>query len=194
VTEVENVGLDGEAAGAEVTDEVPPPERTTARSLARAGLVVASVYLVARVLGYIRVVVIGTTFGAGPELDAFFAAFRIPDLIFQLVAAGAVASALVPLVAGQLARGEHERAWRVVSTIANLMLIALALLAVVAFIAAPWLVPAITPGFDQAGLERTIGLTRIMLAAPVLLALGAVATSALNADRRFAASAVAPIV
>src|SRR5947208_822039 len=82
------------------------------------------------------------TFRPGNELDAFFAAFRIPDLIFQLVAAGAVASALVPLVGGLLATGEQQRAWRVVSTIANLMLVALALLAVIAFVAAPAIVAA----------------------------------------------------
>jgi putative peptidoglycan lipid II flippase len=167
---------------------------TTARALARAGLVVAGVYLVARVLGYIRVVVIGTTFGAGPELDAFFAAFRIPDLIFQLVAAGAVASALVPLIAGLLATGERERAWRVVSTIANLMLVGLLAFAVVAFLAAPALVPLIAPGFQGAQLERTIDLTRLMLLAPMFLALGAVATAALNGAQRFGASAVAPVV
>ena len=170
------------------------PERTTARSLARAGLIVAGVYLVARVLGYIRVVVIGTTFGAGPELDAFFAAFRIPDLIFQLVAAGAVASALVPMIAGFLAKGEHERAWRVVSTLANLMLVGLLAFAVLAFLAAPALVPLIAPGFGGAQLERTIELTRLMLLAPMFLALGAVATAALNGAQRFGASAVAPVV
>ena len=64
------------------------------RSLARAGLIVSGAFLVSRVLGYVRLVVIGNTFGASPELDAFFAAFRLPDLIFQLVAAGALSSAL----------------------------------------------------------------------------------------------------
>jgi len=170
------------------------PPRTSAASLARSGLIVAATYLIARILGYVRVLIIGTTFGAGADLDAFFAAFRIPDLIFQLVAAGAVASALVPMVAGLIATGEQARAWHLVSTVANLMLIALALLALVAFVAAAPLVAAITPGFDAAELARTVDLTRIMLVAPILLALGAVATSALNADRRFGASAVAPIV
>jgi len=170
------------------------PARTSAATLARAGLIVAATYLVARILGYIRVLIIGTTFGAGADLDAFFAAFRIPDLIFQLVAAGAVASALVPLLAGLLATGAPVRAWRVVSTVANLMLVALVVLAVVAFVVAEPLVAAITPGFDAAGLAKTVDLTRIMLVAPILLALGAVATSALNADRRFGASAVAPIL
>ena len=85
-------------------------------ALARAGLIVSGAYLVARVLGYVRVVVIGSTLGAGPDVDAFFAAFRIPDLIFQLVAAGTVASALVPMVAGELGTGRTGRAWHLVST------------------------------------------------------------------------------
>ncbi|HYK95861.1 MAG TPA: murein biosynthesis integral membrane protein MurJ [Candidatus Dormibacteraeota bacterium] len=170
------------------------PERTTARSLARAGITVASVYLVARLLGYVRVVVIGTAFGAGDELDAFFAAFRIPDLIFQLVAAGAIASALVPMVAGLLAKGETARAWRVVSTLANLMLVGLLAFAIVGFIAAPALVAVIAPGFAGAKLERTIELTRLMLLSPMFLALGAVATAALNGGQRFGASAIAPVI
>ena len=66
-------------------------------SLARAGLIVSSAFLVSRVLGYIRVIVIANAFPSN-ELDAFFAAFRIPDLIFQLVAAGALSSALIPVV------------------------------------------------------------------------------------------------
>ncbi len=183
----------GAPEGSDQDDSLPA--RTSARTLAKAGIVVSSTYLISRLLGYLRVLIVTTTFGAGHDLDAFNAAFRIPDLIFQLVAAGAVASALVPMVGGLLATGEERRAWRVVSTVANIMLVALAVLAVAAFIAAPVLVPAvIAPGFDQAGLDETIALTRMMLAAPVLLALGAVATSALNAEQRFAASAVAPIV
>lgn len=180
-----------EPAGAEAAYS---PPRTSAVALARAGLVVSGAYLVARVLGYVRVVVIGTTFGAGEDLDAFFAAFRIPDLLFQLVAAGAVASAVVPIVSGLIANGDAPRAWRVVSTLLNLMLAALLILALAAFVFAPQFVPAITPGFDDAQLAKTVELTRIMLLSPILLALGAIATAALNAERRFAASAVAPIV
>jgi putative peptidoglycan lipid II flippase len=163
-------------------------------SLARAGLIVSGAYLVARVLGYVRVVVIGSTLGDGPELDAFFAAFRIPDLIFQLVAAGTVAAALVPMVAGELGTGRTSRAWHIVSTIASLMTLGLVILAGVAWLAAPLLVPLIAPGFAGEQLQGTIDLTRLMLLAPMFLALGAVATSALNAHNRFAASAAAPIV
>ena len=101
---------------------------TAGRRLAHAGLIVSATFLASRVLGWVRLVVIANTFAAGPELDSFFAAFRIPDLIFQLVAAGALGSALIPIVAGLLATGEQARAWRVVSTVTNLMLIGLLVL------------------------------------------------------------------
>ena len=77
---------------------------TATGALARAGLIVSSAFLVSRVLGYVRVVVIANAF-ASTELDAFFAAFRIPDLIFQLVAAGALSSALIPIISGTV----HDR-------------------------------------------------------------------------------------
>jgi putative peptidoglycan lipid II flippase len=167
---------------------------TNRNALVRAGLVVTTAFLASRVLGWVRVVVIGTTFGASSELDSFFAAFRIPDLIFQLVAAGALASALIPLLAGLIANDQQARAWRVASTVTNIMLLALVVLAVIVAIAAPVIIPAITPGFDLVSTERTIELTRLMLLSPILLAIGSVATSILNAQDRFAAAAVAPIV
>jgi putative peptidoglycan lipid II flippase len=167
---------------------------TVGRGLARAGLIVSATFLASRVLGWLRLVVIANTFGAGPQLDSFIAAFRIPDLIFQLVAAGALGSALIPIVSGLLATGEQSRAWRVVSTVTNLMLVGLLVLAVVLFILAPLVVRAITPGFSPTELERTIELTRLMLLSPIFLALGSVATSVLNAAGRFAAAAVAPVV
>jgi putative peptidoglycan lipid II flippase len=167
---------------------------TAGAAIARAGIIVSSAFLVSRVLGYVRLLVIGNTFGATPELDAFFAAFRIPDLIFQLVAAGALSAALVPVVSSLFTTNEHARAWRVVSTVINLMLIGLSILAIGFFVFAPVIVPIITPGFEGAQLDETIQLTRIMLLSPIFLAMGAVATSVLNAGGRFAAAAVAPIV
>jgi putative peptidoglycan lipid II flippase len=165
-----------------------------ARGLARAGLVVSGAFLVSRVLGWVRLVVIGNTVGATADLDAFYAAFRIPDLIFQLVAAGALSSALIPVISGLLATDGTARAWRVVSTVANLMLIALAVLASLMFILAPALVPIITPGFDAATTATTVELTRVMLVSAICLAIGAVATSVLNASGNFAAAAIAPSV
>ena len=167
---------------------------TVGRRLAHAGLIVSVTFLASRLLGWVRLVVIANTFAAGPELDSFFAAFRIPDLIFQLVAAGALGSALIPIVSGLLATGEEARAWRVVSTVTNLMLVGLLVLAALLFVLAPLVVPAITPGFKGPEIDRTVELTRLMLLSPIFLALGSVATSVLNAAGRFAAAAVAPVV
>jgi putative peptidoglycan lipid II flippase len=167
---------------------------TASRGIARAGLIVTTAFLISRVLGSVRLIVIGATFGAGPDLDAFLAAFRIPDFIFQLVAAGALSSALIPIVAGLLATNQEARAWRVASTVATLMLAVLLVLAVTVAITAPAIVPLITAHFTPDQIQRTIELTRVMLLSPILLAGGALATSLLNARGRFAASAIAPIV
>jgi putative peptidoglycan lipid II flippase len=164
----------------------------TARTIARAGLVVAAAFFISRVLGWVRLVVITNLFGAGIELDAYFAAFRLPDAIFQLVAAGALSSAMIPVLAGLFTRDEEQRAWRVVSTVLNVMLIALAALSAIVAVFAPQIVPIIVPGFDAVGTELTVRLTRIMLLSPVLLAIGAVASSVLNTRGRFGAAAVAP--
>jgi putative peptidoglycan lipid II flippase len=140
----------------------------------------------------VRLVVITNQFGAGVDLDAYFAAFRLPDTIFQLIAAGAFGSSIVPVLSGIFARGEDERGWRIVSTLINVMLIVLGTLAAVLAIFAPQIVPLVTPGFDAVGTELTIRLTRILLLSPVLLALAAVASSTLNVRGRFAAAAIAP--
>jgi putative peptidoglycan lipid II flippase len=166
----------------------------SARTLVRAGLVVTSAFLLSRVLGYVRYVAIAAAVDDPSQLDAFFAAFRIPDFLFQLVAAGALSSALIPIVAGLLATKEEAHAWRVVSTVTTLMLGTLAVLAAVVLVLAPGLVATITPGFDAESLALTTQLTRIMVLAPLFLAAGAVATSALNACGRFGAAAMAPLV
>ncbi|MFI5291680.1 MAG: murein biosynthesis integral membrane protein MurJ [Candidatus Limnocylindrales bacterium] len=165
----------------------------SARTLARAGMVVTTAYLLSRLLGWLRTVVFSSIYGASPDLDAYFAAFRIPDLVFQLVAAGALSSALIPVIASLIANDEEARSWRVVATVANLMLIALVVLSGAMAVLAPWIVPAITPGFGPAQTELTIELTRIMLFSPILLALGALATSILNARDRFSVASMAPI-
>lgn len=167
---------------------------TAARTLARAGLIVSAAFLVSRVLGWFRLVVIANAVDDPAELDAFFAAFRIPDLLFQLVAAGALSSALIPVIASLIASDGSARAWRIVSTVTNLMLVALVGLATLVLVFADRLVPLYTSGFDPPTMTRTIELTRIMVLSPIFLALGAVATSVLNSQGRFAAAAVAPIV
>ncbi len=164
----------------------------TRQDLARAGFTVFAFFLASRVLGWGRVVVLGNLW-TPEELGPFYAAFRIPDLVYQLVAAGALGSALIPVLSQLLSRGEEHRAWRVASAVANTVLLALLAFAVLMFLFAPQIVPAIVSGFDAEQVRQTVELTRLMLLSPVFLALGAIVSAILNADNRFGAAAMAPV-
>ena len=114
--------------------------------------------------------------------------------MFQLVAAGAIGSSLIPVLIGLVAAGQRSRAERVASSVANLMLAVLLVLSVLMVIFAPALVPWLVPGFDAETTAKTIELTRLMLIAPIFLAAGAIASAVLNTDGRFGAAAMAPVV
>ena len=180
------------AAPAEEDDRRPG---ATTRTLARAGIIVTVPFAISRVLGYLRYVAIAAAVPDPSQLDSFFAAFRIPDFLFQLVAAGALSSAMIPVVAGLFAKDEDAHAWRVVSTVDDAHAQRARGPRGCSCSCSPRSSsPIITPGFDEAQLAQTVELTRVMVLAPLFLAAGAVATSVLNAKGRFGAAALAPIV
>ena len=109
-----------------MTSARPPEVPTAAGFLLRAGLVMTVAAVASRILGWIRLLVIGAQFGASSELDAYLAAFRIPDAIFQLVVAGALSAALIPVYSGYRARGEDREGWELASSVINLVVIGLA--------------------------------------------------------------------
>jgi putative peptidoglycan lipid II flippase len=168
--------------------------RLGGRAIAMAGMVVVAGVVLSRVLGWARVAVVGAQFGIGSNLDAFYTAFRVPDALFQLVAAGAIGSAVVPVASELIARGDDAGARRLISTMTNLMVLVLAPLAALAWLAAPTLVPVLAPGFSHADLQTTIDLTRLMLLSPILLAVGAVMAAGLNSLGIFGPPAMAPNV
>ena len=171
----------------------PPSTISTAQVLVTASLVLTVAALASRLLGWIRLLVIGSQFGASRELDAYFAAFRIPDAIFQLVVAGALSAALIPVFASYRARGQEAEAWRLASSVINLVMIALSVLSLIMAILAPLFVPIVAPGFDEETTELTIRLTRIMLISPVLIGMGAVVTGILNSYQQFTVPSLAPL-
>ena len=177
-----------------VAPEPEPAGSSTARILLNASLILTVAALASRVLGWIRLLVIGSQFGAGRELDAYFAAFRIPDAIFQLVVAGALSAALIPVFSSYRARGQDREAWELASSAINLVLIALAALSLVMAIFAPVFVPIVAPGFDAPTTELTIRMTRVMLLSPVLIGMGAVVTGILNSHQQFTVPAIAPLL
>jgi putative peptidoglycan lipid II flippase len=172
----------------------PGPGATVGRVLVNASLILTVAALASRLLGWVRLLVIGSQFGASRELDAYFAAFRIPDAIFQLVVAGALSAALIPVFQGYRARGQDAEAWQLASSIINLVLIALAGLSLLMAIFAPFFVPIVAPGFDAPTTELTIRMTRVMLLSPVLIGMGAVVTGILNSHQQFTVPAIAPLL
>ena len=181
-------------------EQPTPPVETaesaasTGRVLVTASLILTVAALASRLLGWIRLLVIGSQFGATRELDAYFAAFRIPDAIFQLVVAGALSAALIPVFQSYRARGQDEEAWHLASSVINLVLIALAALSLLMAIFAPLFVPIVAPGFDAPTTELTVRMTRIMLLSPVLIGMGAVVTGILNSYQQFTVPAIAPLL
>jgi putative peptidoglycan lipid II flippase len=167
--------------------------RLSGRGLAMAGLVVMSGVILSRLLGWARTSVLLAEFGARSRpLDAFYTAFTIPDLLFQLIAAGAIGSALVPVASALIAGGEDERARKLISTMTNLVVLVMAPLAAVAWLLSPVLVPLIALGYSPNDVATTIELTRLMLLSPILLAVGAVMAAGLNSHGIFGAPALAP--
>ena len=163
--------------------------------IARAAGLVMALFVVSRAMGLLREVVISHRFGTGGELDAYLAAFRLPDILFQIVAGGALASAFIPTFAGYLAADDDDGAWRLASAVINLVLLLTAVLAAMAALLAPWLVRVvIAPGFDLPRQALTADLMRLMLLTPAIFGVSGVVMGILNARQHFLLPALAPIL
>jgi putative peptidoglycan lipid II flippase len=163
--------------------------------IARAAGLVMALFVVSRAMGLLREVFISHHFGTGGELDAYLAAFRLPDILFQIVAGGALASAFIPTFAGYLAADDDDGAWRLASAVINLVLLLTTVLAAVAALLAPWLVRVvIAPGFDLPRQALTADLMRLMLLTPAIFGVSGVVMGILNARQHFLLPALAPIL
>jgi len=164
-------------------------------SVARASAIMIGTLVASRVLGWLRLSVLGATFGGSPDLDAFIAAFKIPDAIFGLLVAGALASAFIPVFTGYLAREREDEAWHVASSVLNALLVLLVAFSAVMWLLAPIVVPTFVTRFSDPGqISLTVDLTRLMLLSPIFMGLSSLTTGILNSYRQFLSGATAPIV
>lgn len=170
----------------------------TRRQMARSAGLVSVLFAASRLLGLLREVVIGARFGTGAELDAYLAAFRVPDLIFYLAAGGALASAFIPTFTARLAEDSDPRrraAWRLASSVANMLLLVTTVLAIVAaLLARPLVATLIAPGFGPAQQALTAQLMTVMLLAPIIFGLSGIVMGILNSFQHFLAPALAPVL
>jgi putative peptidoglycan lipid II flippase len=164
------------------------------KGLARAAGLVSALTLLSRVLGLVREQVYAALLGAGPQADAFQIAFRIPNLLRDLFAEGALSAAFVPTYARALKEGGRAEAHRLVSRLLTLLTAILAVLVLLGIVFAEPLVALLAPGFgDVPGkTELTVLLTRIMMPFLPLVSFAAVAMGMLNAEERFGTPALSP--
>lgn len=169
-------------------------EPSASRQIARASGVVMVGYALSSLTGLISQVLVARAFGSTHEYDSFLAGNRLTELLFNLMAGGALASAFVPTFTGFLAKKQRSRAWQLASSIGNLILIALGSISALAAWTAPWLVQRIlAPGFtDPAQISLTVELLRIMLLSPAIFGISGLLMGVLNGNQRFFLPALAP--
>jgi putative peptidoglycan lipid II flippase len=173
-------------------------------NITTAALLVALSSLISRFLGIFRDRILAGQFGAGDTLDIYYAAFRIPDLIFNLLVLGALSAGFIPIFTGLIndplekikgifAGEKNKEAWRLANNILNIMMIGLAVLSLLGIIFAEPFIKLLTPGFIGEKRDLTVALTRIMFLSPIFLGISGVIGGALQSFKRFFIYSLAPI-
>ncbi len=164
------------------------------KTIARHASVIGGFTFLSRVLGFIRDVVIARMFGTGMHSQAFVVAFRIPNLLRDMVAEGAVNAAFVPVFSEYAAKKSREEFWHLANCLLNILLVILAALTILGVVFSPWIVRLIAPGFssDTVKFQETVRLTRIIYPYLLLVALSAYSMGILNSLKHFSLPAFAP--
>src|SRR3954468_19020370 len=173
--------------------DIPSPVQQSDRIAHAAGLA-GTATLTSRLLGLVREQVLAALFGAGNEMDAYLVAFRIPNLVRDLFAEGAMSAAFVPTFTRHLTLHGKESAWRLANNVLNALLIITGLLVVLGYAFAAPLVTAYAKSFEAVPgkLELTIALARVMFPFLVLVALAVAVMGMLNSLRHYFMPSLAP--
>src|SRR5919112_2186447 len=186
-------------AAGEMTGEFPA-EAVVARrerksfSTGKGAFLVGAGILLSRIVGVVRQRVFGYFLGTSDAMDAFNAAFRIPNFLQNVFGEGALSASFIPVYARLLAADDEEEADRVAWAVFTLLALAVSVLVLVGVLATPLLINAIAPGFDGEKRALTQQLVRIFFPGAGLLVLSAWCLGVLNSHRRFFLSYTAPVV
>ena len=163
-------------------------------SITAAALVLGTATLASKLLGLLRLRIFAGDIGVGNELDIYYAAFRIPDFIFNIVVFGALSAGFIPVFSKLIFKGKKERAFKTANAALNLVFIAVLILCFISIIFTKDFVNLIAPGFDNSKKEMTIELTRIMLLSPIFLLLSSILGGILQSFKRFFVYSLSPIM
>lgn len=161
-------------------------------SVHAAALIIGGAGLLSRFLGIFRDRLLAGRFGAGRQLDMYYAAFQIPDLMATIFLLGAGSAAILPVFQEYL-KEDRERARQLIASLNGAFVVGAGIVCTVMFAAAPMLVSLIAPGFSGEEKYLTISLTRIMLLSPLFFGLSSILSSVVQSFHRFVSYALAPI-
>lgn len=164
------------------------------KTILSAGFILAIAALSSRVLGLIRDKLIAHKFGASSATDIYYSAFRVPDLVFNIIILSTISAGFIPILTQYLRAGDNNRkAWQLVNNLLNTIILALIIILPIMALTADFWVGFLVPGFNVEARQITINLTRIMFLSPFLFALSNVFGSVLRVFRRFFVWALCPI-
>lgn len=163
------------------------------RSWARPALWVMAAFALSNLVGLVRQILVSQAFGTTAAMDAFNAANRVPDILFNLLAGGALGSAFIPVFTELLAQGKQERAWRLASALATNLVLVFGAAGLLVAAAAPWVVGhLLAPGFPPSQQALTVRLLHILLVTPLIFGLSGLMMALLHVHRHFLLPALAP--
>lgn len=163
-------------------------------SVISAAFVITMAGIFSNLLGLIRDRLLASTFGAGDTLDVYYAAFRIPDLIYNLLILGAMSAAFIPVFTGLRSRENDDEAWKLTNGIMNLAILFIILVSLVCAIFAPVLMKIITPGFSPEKIDSVVMFTRIMFLSPIFLGISGIMGGVLTSMKHFLIYSIAPLL
>jgi putative peptidoglycan lipid II flippase len=166
------------------------------KALLKASSIVSGMTFISRILGFVRDMVYAQLFGAGTATDAFFVAFKIPNLMRRLFAEGGFALAFVPVFSQYKTQRSPQQQQDLLDTVAGTLGIILFAVTVVGVVAAPLLIMLFAPGFtaDQSKYDLTVSLLRITFPYLLFISLTGFAGGILNSYGRFAVPAITPVI
>ena len=166
------------------------------KTIASGAIVIGIASCASRLLGMFRDRILAGQFGAGDILDIYYAAFRIPDLVFNLLILGALSAGFIPVFTYYLKKkeGKNSEAWKLANSILNITALGTIIICLILFAFSSLIVPLVVPGFKGEKLKATIVLTRIMLLSPIFLGLSNIISGILNSFKRFFVYSLAPIM
>ncbi|PID52599.1 MAG: murein biosynthesis integral membrane protein MurJ [Candidatus Moraniibacteriota bacterium] len=162
-------------------------------SIAAGALVVSLFGIASRLLGLVRDRILASHYGAGDVLDIYYAAFRLPDFVFELLVVGSLGAAFIPVFSKLIAKKDREEAWDCANGVFVTIVFLITILAIMGIIFAPWLMHFIVPGFPEEKMVASAELARIMFLSPIFLAASSVLGGILVSFRRFIFYSMAPL-